>query len=294
MGKAKPTLPREIEANTRYAKIIYLVYKCQSWSLLLVKRTRKSQRAEKSLEKLCVDSLGLLLDPGEAGTPPTWPGLGVTGFQCPWCSLSSHFPISMAFLTMGDCFLRMILKEKMLQCFSCSSPDLGSKQDCREATVILIHFSVQLLHACVCTFIPWCISQKLQLGRSSASQIPPVISDTHGVTGSWCFPCFPHALSKGSRPGHPASWLGFCLGKVVLTMGTLGLCLMWQAGRNLCWVTRSPHFWAMKAALFPSRSCCLSSLWLGVAPCVWWRELCAPAGLFASPGSHAFSYTWAV
>lgn len=141
---------------------------------------------------------------------------------------------------------RTVMAGKMLW-LSHSSPHLGSKQHCREAAAILVHFSMQLFHACVCTFIPWCNSPKLQLGGTSTDQIPAVTSDTHSVAGSWCFPCFPCfplVLSKGSRPGHPASWLGFCLGKVVLTMGTLGLCLMWQAGRNLRWVTGSRQFWS--------------------------------------------------
>lgn len=188
---------------------------------------------------------------------------------------------------------RTVMAGKMLW-LSHSSPRLGSKQHCREAAAILVHFSMQLFHACVCTFIPWCNSPKLQLGGTSTGQIPAVTSDTHSVAGIWCFPCFPLVLSKGSRPGHPASWLGFCLGKVVLTMGTLGLCLMWQQGETCAGSQGAVSFGAMKAALFPSRSCCLSSLWLEVAPCVWWRELCAPAGLFASPASHALSYTWAL
>lgn len=273
MGKAKPTLPGEIETNTRYANIIYLVYKWQSWSVLASEKSREKPKGRKVIkETLCWfprsslsswrswDSSNMTWDLGYLVSMPT--------------VLSSHFPISMAFLTVWDSFLRTIFEEKMLQSFSYSSSRLGSKQHLQSSSCN--PHSLQLLHECVCTFVPWCNSQKLQLGGTSSGQIPSVLSDTHGVTGSWCFPCSPHALGKGSRPGHAASWLGFCLGKVVVTMGTLGLCLMWQAGRNLHWSQGAVSFGPMKAALFPSRSCCLSSPWLEVAPCVWWwRELCA-------------------
>lgn len=140
----------------------------------------------------------------------------------------------------------------------------------------------------------WCSSRKLQLGGSSSGQIPPVVSDTHSVTGSWSFPCFPHALSKGSRAGQPAGWLGFCLGKVELTMGTLGLCLMWQAGRDLCWLTGSCHFGANEGSFVSKQKLLFVQPVARGCSLLCWRELCAPAGLFASPGSHAFSSTWAV
>lgn len=127
MGKAKPTLPGEIETNTRYANIIYLVYKWQSWSVLASEKSREKPKGRKVIkETLCWfprsslsswrswDSSNVTWDLGYLVSMPT--------------VLSSHFPISMAFLTVWDSFLRTIFEEKMLQSFSYSSSRLGSKQ----------------------------------------------------------------------------------------------------------------------------------------------------------------------
>lgn len=47
MGKAKPSLPGEIEGNTRYANIIYLVYKWQSWGVLASEKNREKPKGRK-------------------------------------------------------------------------------------------------------------------------------------------------------------------------------------------------------------------------------------------------------
>lgn len=112
----------------------------------------------------------------------------VIGFQCPQCSLASHFPISRAFLTVGDFFLRTILEEKMLQSFSYSS-HLGSKQHCRGAAVILIHFTVLLLHACVCTFIPFILFITfilVQLPKAAAGREQHWPNPTSGIRHPQC------------------------------------------------------------------------------------------------------------
>lgn len=110
---------------------------------------------------------------------------------------------------------------------------------------------MQLLHAHVCAFIPWCKSPQLQPGGTSTGQIPLVPSGAQWGAGSWCLPPFPHALSKSSWPRDSASWLGFCLGKVMITTSMLVLCLVWQGGRNLCWVTGTCQFLGYEGDVVP-------------------------------------------
>lgn len=160
-------------------------------------------------------------------------GLWVIGFQGPWCSLFISFSNKHGIFDSGGFFLRTILEEKMLQSFSYSSPHLGSKQHCREAAEILIHFTVQLLRACVCTSIPWCNSQKLQLGGTSTGQTPPVPSATHPRC-DWelVFALFSPCPQQRQQVDLASVWKGQWAhwGSAHVT------------GRNLCWVTGSAAF----------------------------------------------------
>lgn len=144
------------------------------------------------------------------------------------------------------------------------SPLLGSKQYCKEQ-LQSSSASVRDSSVAVCAFIQRCNCPKLQPGGTGTGQIPPVTSGALSGAGSWCFPCFPHALSNGSWPRDYASWLGFCSGKVVLTMGTVGLCLMWQGGRNLRWVTGSRQFWGDEGSIVSEQK--LWFLWPVVRGC---------------------------
>lgn len=52
IGKAKPTLPGEIVADTRYANIIYLVCKWQSWSVFANEKNREKPKGRKVIKEI--------------------------------------------------------------------------------------------------------------------------------------------------------------------------------------------------------------------------------------------------
>lgn len=184
----------------------------------------------------------------------------------PHNSPSSHFPLDIS--DSPGLFSEEDFGGEDVEGFSYSSPRLGFKQCCGEAAPFLVGFSVQLLRARVCTFIRRCDSPKLQPGGTGTGRIPPVTSGARSGAGSWCFLFFPHALSKGSWPRGSASWLGFCLGKVVLTTGTLGLCLMWQGGRNLRWVAGSRRVWGDEGGIVSEEKLFLQPVARGCPSCV--------------------------
>lgn len=54
MRKAKATHPGEIKTNIRYAGKIYLVYKCQSWSVLASEKHREKPKGRKVIREISV------------------------------------------------------------------------------------------------------------------------------------------------------------------------------------------------------------------------------------------------
>lgn len=272
MGKAKPTLPGEIETNTRDANIIYLVYKWQYWSVLASEKNREKPKGRKVIREIVCWSPRSSLSSWRSWDSSNMTWGWVIAFQCPQCSLASHFPVSRAFLTVGDFFLRTILEEKMLQSFSYSS-HLGSKQHCREVAhsihcaappCLCLHFySFYFIYYFYFGATPkGCSWEGAALAKSHQWYQTPTVSLGAGV-----FLVFPMASAKAAElDTRQADWAS--VWERSSWQWAPGGCASCDRQGETCAgsqgaVTLGP----MKAALFPSRSCCLSSLWLEVAPC---------------------------
>lgn len=183
MGKAKPTLPGEIEAKTRYANIIYLVYKWQSWSVLASAKNREKPKGRKVIREIVC-----WFPRSSLSSCWSWNSSNMTWALGYWVLMPTVFFLISFSSEHGISdsgrffFLSTILVEKMQQRFSYSS-HLGSKQHCREAAAILIHFTVQLLHACVCTFYSMVQLPKAAAGRDQ--HWPNLTSDIRHPRCDW-------------------------------------------------------------------------------------------------------------
>lgn len=131
-----------------------------------------------------------------------------------------------------------------------------------------------LFLSCQCVPPPHCyvcFNFKVQLPHAAAER-DGCWTSPMSVTRCLLWGCgdpvsLPKAPSKGSWPGELTGWVGFSLGKAVLTTGTLQLCLVtWGEKPHTCW-WGGGHTVVMEAALFPSRSSVSLACVLRWPPC---------------------------
>lgn len=212
------------------------------------------------------------------------------GLKCPHHSPSSHFPLHVSD-SLGV-FLRRFRKWGCSDFFLLFSlPGLWAVM---QRTALFL--------SCQCVPPPHCyvcFNFKVQLPHAAAER-DGCWTSPMSVTRCLLWGCgdpvsLPKAPSKGSWPGELTGWVGFSLGKAVLTTGTLQLCLVtWGEKPHTCW------WWGWSdcsdgGSLVSKQKLCFSGLCFEVAPMLWhpWSPgyLCSAKRLAWRKG-HPSSSSW--
>lgn len=157
------------------------------WSVLVSEKHWEKPRGRSSVMILLISSCG------EGGTLPTQ--LSITGLWVIWFKYSHNSPSSHFPLDISGFFSEEDLEGKILRAF----PTLLLAWDLNNTAGKQLQSSFTSYAAPPCRCVRfYAMVQLPSAGETGIGQIPPVTPGARSGAGSWCFPCFPHALSKGS------------------------------------------------------------------------------------------------